>query len=159
MSSYYMAQPMHFYLAWLFFNILSAVQCTVIIHPNDPNLQFVGRFITTNTGDKQFDFPGCQLTIAFSNATTVDIVLSYENSPNSFWIYVDGILSDIVLDTASTNSNNTYRIAEGLTKDYHAITLFKVTEADYNNPYPKPNFVTFSGYILVNRSTFLCLHS
>jgi hypothetical protein len=136
-----------------FFGLLFAVRLTaaVIIAPNDPHVNFDGRYIQDAQGNIQFDAPGFKIRLGVIGTSKVSIKLTANGNdqPNVFWVYINGKLSDYTIDTknAPVNEMVEYALCTGLTPtQFNFITVVKVTEADYNNIVPTTNYVTFSGF-------------
>lgn len=122
----------------------------IFIKPNDPSIAFEGRFRSLESGEKDFDLPGSKITLQVEGTTSVDVVLTSKGTdqPHRFWIYIDGALTENIVDTKgmSLDEVKTFNIASGLSTSPHTISLFKVTEADYNNPNPHLNYLTLNGF-------------
>lgn len=141
------------------FLLISIAESIVDIKPDDSCLRYLGRFNDSDSGLKSFDSPGFQLSFGVEGTNQVDILISVAkcDQPHIFWIYIDDVLGDNIIDTSNiTQGVVTYfNLVKNLTIDYHTIRLVKVTEADYNNPYPKINFLTFHG-IQLDSGTVKC---
>jgi hypothetical protein len=124
----------------------------ITISSDNSYLQYEGRYKISSNGLIDFDSPGFRINLGIEGATNVDMLLTSNgvDKPHRFWIYIDNVLSDIVIDTknATVNTVTTYHIADSLSKDYHMISIVKITEADWNNPNPTVNYLSFSGFVL-----------
>jgi hypothetical protein len=133
---------------------------TVTVDPTDPNIMFEGRYKALDDGKKQFDAPGVTIHVGVTGATKVDILLeSHElNTPNRFSVIVDGKLTSTVIDTQNVERDKvlTLTVATDLRASRtHAISVVKVTEANFNVPNTTAldNYLTFHGFVLDQGST------
>lgn len=128
----------------------------------DSNILFEGRCdIDERAKTLSFDQPGTKINLKVKGTRFVDILLtSYVVIPNRFWVVLDGVLSDTVIDTITMNSNSisTVRIASNLdASSEHTISIAKITEAQFNSLTPTPNFITVHGFEVEESGRFLAL--
>lgn len=67
--------------------------------------------------------------------------------PYRFWIYVDGVLDEKRECRHEQHDRWSHHVASGLCTNVHILKLVKITEANWNNPYPIPNYVNFHGLL------------
>lgn len=139
------------YFVTLFWALVSVGINGLKIAPSDSRVVLEGRY--ENIDDRvSFDHPGFKISVKVTGTTEVSVWLSaMAVVPHRFWIYIDGVLSDTVIDTR-TMSNDTltnYLIASRLNPiSSYSITLLKITEAQWNALTPEPNYVSFAGYTI-----------
>lgn len=104
------------------------------IDPDDPNIEYIGRFDFSNPKSIRFDWPGVQIRTRFEG-TSCSIKLKDGN--NDYNIFIDGRLHKIIRTTADT----IYVLANGLEKKTHTLLITKRTEALFG-------VGTFEGFIL-----------
>jgi hypothetical protein len=133
----------------------AAMGNSVTVIPHDDNLiRYEGRFQRMETGSA-FDMPGSRLTVQFTDSEQIDMTLSQRMGepflPHRFWVYVDGALSDTIVDTRDMINNTwtRFNLASSLdsTRTY-TVSLVKITEAQYDGRQPSPNYVMLSNLIL-----------
>lgn len=104
------------------------------IDPDDPNIEYIGRFDFSNPKSVRFDWPGVQIRTRFEG-TSCSIKLKDGN--NDYNIFVDGRLHKII----RTTNDTIYVLANGLEKKTHTLLITKRTEALLG-------VGTFEGFIL-----------
>jgi hypothetical protein len=104
------------------------------IDPDDPNIEYIGRFDFSNPKSVRFDWPGVQIRIRFEG-TSCSVKLTDGN--NDYNIFIDGKLHKIV----RTNSDSIHVLASGLPNKDHTLLITKRTEALFG-------LATFEGFIL-----------
>ena len=104
-------------------------------------IKLIGRYNQTEDGLIVFDAPG--FIIQFSVFRTSQILVhlsSVGNMSNVFWVYLDDLLyNNMTVSPSSSDQNITI---SNLDKSSHTIRILKITEADYNQPYPQSNYIT-----------------
>ena len=107
-----------------------------------------GRYEISN-GGIAFDHPGFSISFSVLGTKNVKIILSaVVVIPNRFWIYVNGSLHSEFIDTGGMDNYTATPLTvvtdldEALAYD---IKIIKITEAQYNELYPSPNFIVFTG--------------
>jgi hypothetical protein len=138
------------YISVLFLLISSYAEGIITVGPENSCLQYLGRYNETESSDvKSFDSPGFQINFGVEGTSQIDILLSIANFdlPHRFWIYIDGILDGNIIDTKNATSGEvtSFNVAKNLSTDYHTVGLVKITEADWNNPFPTVNYLSFYG--------------
>lgn len=122
--------------------------------PNHLCLAFTGRYNETEDRSTiSFDAPGFQIDFGVKGVSQIDILLSVAglDNPHRFWVYIDGIVdTHSMIDTSSFSAGEITQVnvANGISTSFHSIRVVKVTEADWNNPYPEANFLSFHGLLL-----------
>ena len=104
------------------------------IDPDDPSIEYIGRFDFSNPKSVRFDWPGVQIRTKFEG-TSCSIKLKDGN--NDYNIFIDGMLHKIIKTTADT----VYVLANGLPNKIHTLLITKRTEALFG-------IGTFEGFIL-----------
>ena len=104
------------------------------IDPDDPNIEYIGRFDFSNPKSVRFDWPGVQIRTRFEG-TSCSIKLKDGN--NDYNVFIDGRLHKIIRTTADT----IYVLANGLEKKTHTLLITKRTEALFG-------IAAFEGFIL-----------
>lgn len=104
------------------------------IDPDDPNIEYIGRFDFSNPKSVRFDWPGVQIRTRFEG-TSCSIKL--KDGKNDYNVFIDGRLHKIIRTTADT----IYVLANGLEKKTHTLLITKRTEALFG-------LGTFEGFIL-----------
>jgi len=104
------------------------------IDPDDPSIEYIGRFDFSNPKNVRFDWPGVQIRTKFEG-TSCSIKLKDGN--NDYNIFIDGMLHKIIKTTADT----VYVLANGLPNKIHTLLITKRTEALFG-------IGTFEGFIL-----------
>jgi hypothetical protein len=131
----------------------------VVIKPDNPHIIFEGRYRALNNGIKQFDAPGVRIHVGIEGSSKIAVLLESQQyqTPNRFWVIVDGTLSSHVIDTNGMEQNKImpFRVADELSSGYHSITLVKVTETNFNvrNTTARTNFLVFHGFLLDSGSS------
>jgi len=124
------------------------------ILPHDSLIHIDGRYKVTENGIIEFDAPGFRFNVVVSGANQLDILLisNGNDQPHRFWIYIDGVKSDLIIDTvgAPVGIAQTYPVVTDLGGSEHNINIVKATEADYNRADPVYNTLSFSGFVLDN---------
>jgi len=104
------------------------------IDPDDPSIEYIGRFDFSNPKSVRFDWPGVQIRTKFEG-TSCSIKLKDGN--NDYNVFIDGMLHKIIRTTADT----IYVLANGLPNKVHTLLITKRTEALFG-------IATFEGFIL-----------
>jgi len=104
------------------------------IDPDDPNIEYIGRFDFSNPKSVRFDWPGVQIRTRFEG-TSCSIKL--KDGKNDYNVFIDGRLHKVIRTTADT----IYVLANGLEKKTHTLLITKRTEALFG-------VGTFEGFIL-----------
>jgi len=104
------------------------------IDPDDPNIEYIGRFDFSNPKRVRFDWPSVQIRTKFEG-TSCSIKLKDGN--NDYNVFIDGHLHKIIRTTADT----IYVLANGLEKKTHTLLITKRTEALFG-------LAAFEGFIL-----------
>ena len=92
------------------------------IDPDDPNIEYIGRFDFSNPKSVRFDWSGVQISVRFEG-TSCSVKLKDGN--NDYNIFVDGRLHKIIRTTEDT----IYVLANGLPDRVHTLLIQKRTEA------------------------------
>ena len=104
------------------------------IDPDDPNIEYIGRFDFSNPKSVRFDWPGVQIRTKFEG-TSCSIKLRDGN--NDYNVFIDGRLHKMI----RTTSDTIYVIANGLQNKVHTLLITKRTEALFG-------VAAFEGFIL-----------
>jgi lysophospholipase L1-like esterase len=104
------------------------------IDPDDPNIEYIGRFDFSNPKSVRFDWPGVQIRTRFEG-TSCSIKLKDGN--NDYNIFIDGRLHKII----RTTSDTIYVLANKLSNKVHTLLITKRTEALFG-------IATLEGFIL-----------
>jgi lysophospholipase L1-like esterase len=104
------------------------------IDPDDPNIEYIGRFDFSNPKSVRFDWPGVQIRTKFEG-TSCSIKLRDGN--NDYNVFIDGRLHKII----RTTSDTIYVLANGLPNKVHTLLISKRTEALFG-------VAAFEGFIL-----------
>lgn len=104
------------------------------VDPDDPNIEYIGRFDFSNPKSVKFDWPGVQIRTRFEG-TSCSIKLKDGN--NDYNVIIDGRLHKII----RTSSDTIYVLANGLTNKVHTLLITKRTEALFG-------VAAFEGFIL-----------
>lgn len=134
----------HLNLFGLFFLLVVPVHLTaqskgidprnsVFIPPNDPDIQYSGRFDFSNPLAPRFDWPAVSISAIFQG-TAIGILLDDGN--NNYDAFIDGKLQPIIVTGGSTQ----YTL-DGLERGTHTLLLVKRTEAYFG-------IATFKGLLL-----------
>ena len=143
----------------------AASEKSIFVRPDNQLVQTVGRFARNiSSGALMFDQPDTQIRLSVRNVSSIAFLLEQripkENAePSDFAVFVDGKLvkstsrSPNEFSTFSTmggrnNSVVSYQVTLENTKE-HQVTLFKLTEAAWNERNISENYVTFSGFKLM----------
>jgi hypothetical protein len=118
----------------LMFTSCEFFQSSSHIDPDDPNIEYIGRFDFSNPKSVRFDWPGVQIRTRFEG-TSCSIKLKDGN--NDYNVFIDGRFHKIIRTTADT----IYVLANGLVKKTHTLLITKRTEALFG-------VGTFEGFIL-----------
>ncbi|MBK9096613.1 MAG: endoglucanase [bacterium] len=104
------------------------------IDPDDPSIEYIGRFDFSNPKSVRFDWPGVQIRTRFEG-TSCSIKLKDGNS--DYNIFIDGRLHKII----RTTSDTVYVLANVLPNKVHTLLITKRTEALFGD-------AAFEGFIL-----------
>ena len=104
------------------------------IDPDNPSIEYIGRFDFSNPKSVRFDWPGVQIRTKFEG-TSCSIRLKDGN--NDYNVFLDGRFHKII----RTTSDTIYVIANGLKNKTHNLLITKRTEALFGQ-------ATFEGFIL-----------
>lgn len=104
------------------------------IDPDNPSIEYIGRFDFTNPKKVRFDWPGVQIRTRFEG-TSCSIKLKDGN--NDYNIFIDGRIHKII----RTTSDSVYVLANGLQDKVHTLLITKRTESLFG-------IAEFGGFIL-----------
>lgn len=100
------------------------------ITPDNPNIQYIGRFDLTTPTAPVFAWPGTTIKVKFKGTNLTlhldDLALGGATTTNFFTIIIDGDITSILETNKNTSS---YLIAENLENEEHVIQIFKRTES------------------------------
>lgn len=113
---------------------------SVFIPPNDPNIQYSGRFDFSDPKAPRFDWPAVSISAVFQGAA-VGILLDDGN--NDYDVFIDGNLQQVIL----TGSAAQYTVG-GLKTGTHTLQLVKRTEAYFG-------IAVFKGLLLQKGMTLM----
>ena len=124
--------------------IALSISASVTILPNDPNIQYIGRFNKTNPLAPTITWTGDAIKINFQGTSLKVKISSW--AANKYYVTIDGITNFFTF-TDNSGSSYTYTLCSGLTDGNHTATIFK-----RNNP-EQPQ--TFYGFLLDDGKTLL----
>ena len=104
------------------------------IDPDNPKIEYIGRFDFSNPKSIRFDWPGVQIRTRFEG-TSCSIKL--KDGKNDYNIFIDGRLHKII----RTTSDTVYVLANDLSNKVHTLLITKRTEALFG-------VASFDGFIL-----------
>ncbi|MBE0570375.1 MAG: endoglucanase [Ignavibacteriaceae bacterium] len=104
------------------------------IDADDENIEYIGRFDSSNPKSVRFDWSGVQIRTRFEG-TSCSIKLKDGN--NDYNVFIDGRLHKVI----RTSSDTIYVLANGLPNKVHTLLITKRTEALFG-------IATFEGFIL-----------
>jgi lysophospholipase L1-like esterase len=104
------------------------------IDPDDPNIEYIGRFDFRNPKSVRFDWPGVQIRARFEG-TSCSIKL--KDGSNDYNVFIDGRQHRVF----QTTSDTIYVLANGLENKVHTLLVTKRTEALFG-------VAAFEGFIL-----------
>ncbi len=93
-----------------------------LIPPDDPRIQYVGRFDLSNPKAPRFDWGGTSWTVRFKGSS---ISFLLEDGKNDYDVKVDGKPSTVWV----TQAPQTFYSLTGLSQGIHTVTVLKRTEA------------------------------
>lgn len=100
------------------------------ITPDNPNIQYIGRFDLSNASAPTFAWPGTTIKAKFKGTNLTlhleDLALGGATTTNFFTIVLDGKITSILETDKNTN---TYLLANDLDNEEHVIQIFKRTES------------------------------
>ena len=130
-------------LAFQFLGLTGTVQATNLIPPNNPYIQYFGRWDMTDSLHPRYSWPGVYLYAEFTG-TKVGIRLA--DGTDYFNVYIDGKLHGVFHGTNPAETD--YVLADSLPGANHTFLLSR-RNITFEKPY------TFAGIILDNNATLL----
>ncbi len=107
-----------------------------MITPDDPNIQYFGRFDRSIAGQAAFDWPGVSIRAVFQGPSCKAVIENH----SCFDAFIDGVKT-VTLRTSP--GKGTYLLAQGLTDRNHKLILVKRCETTQSP-------VFFKGFVLDN---------
>lgn len=104
------------------------------VRPDNPNIEYIGRFDFSRRGIVRFDWPGVQIKTHFSGTYCA---IKLKDGYNNYNIFIDGKLHKVL----RTTSDTLYTLAENLNDREHTLLITKRTEA-------RKDLVSFRGFNL-----------
>ena len=116
-------------------------KASVTILPNDPNIQYIGRFDKTVPTSPKMSWTGSQIVAKFQG-TSIKLIMN-SLATTYFNVSIDNVNSLLT----ATSGNNTYTLCSGLKDTIHTVAVFK-----RESPWQGHNF---NGFVLDDGKTLV----